>query len=259
MTRARATADREPCAHSGQRCASPAAFAYPGMPWRLAPDCTVGPALSRWALGQVCSFIFANVQMPAPLRIAVFMLAGLVPTSLAAQTFAAHKVFGRYQQAVWQEPQGLPQHTVYAMTKTRDGYLWLATVEGAARFDGVRFTVFDPTNTPEIRGSVIATLVEDDDGTLWLGPDSGGLVRYSAGRFARVTTADGLIESSAGAASRSSRRAVDRSRRRIEPSAGWSRDHGHQRRGPSRAVRDRARRRWRGQSLDWDARLDSRA
>jgi ligand-binding sensor domain-containing protein/signal transduction histidine kinase len=122
------------------------------------------------------------------------MLAGLVPTSLAAQTFAAHKVFGRYQQAVWQEPQGLPQHTVYGMTKTRDGYLWLATVEGAARFDGVRFTVFDPTNTPEIRGSVIATLVEDDDGTLWLGPDSGGLVRYSAGRFARVTTADGLID-----------------------------------------------------------------
>lgn len=126
--------------------------------------------------------------------IAALGLAGLAPGVVSAQTFAAHKVYGRYQQAVWQEPQGLPQNTVFSMTRTRDGYLWLATVDGAARFDGVRFTVFDPTNTPEIRGAVVASVVEADDGVLWLAPDNGGLVRYAGGRFSRVTTADGLVD-----------------------------------------------------------------
>lgn len=122
------------------------------------------------------------------------LLSALLPIAATAQTFAARKVYGRYQQAVWQEPQGLPQNTVFSVARTRDGYLWLATVEGAARFDGVRFTVFDPTNTPEIRGAVIAAVVEDDAGALWMAPDNGGLVRYSQGRFARFTTADGLVD-----------------------------------------------------------------
>jgi ligand-binding sensor domain-containing protein/signal transduction histidine kinase len=126
--------------------------------------------------------------------LAVLGLVALGPGLISAQTFATHKVYGRYQQAVWQEPQGLPQNTVFSMTRTRDGYLWLATVDGAARFDGVRFTVFDPTNTPEIRGAVVASVVEDDNGVLWLAPDNGGLVRYAGGRFSRVTTADGLVD-----------------------------------------------------------------
>jgi len=121
-------------------------------------------------------------------------MAALVPTTVRAQTFAAHKVYGRYQQALWQEPQGLPQNTVFSMTRTGDGYLWLATVEGAARFDGARFTVFDPTNTPEIRGTVIAAVVEDGTGAVWLAPNNGGLVRYANGTFARFTTADGLAD-----------------------------------------------------------------
>ena len=42
----------------------------------------------------------------------------------------------------WGTEAGLPQNTVNAIVQTRDGYLWLATRDGVARFDGVRFTVF---------------------------------------------------------------------------------------------------------------------
>ena len=49
---------------------------------------------------------------------------------------------------VWHLRQGLPQGTVTAITQTRDGYLWLGTEEGLARFDGVRFAIFDRKNTP---------------------------------------------------------------------------------------------------------------
>jgi ligand-binding sensor domain-containing protein len=43
----------------------------------------------------------------------------------------------------WKQTQGLPQNSVYRILQTRDGYIWIGTKGGLARFDGVRFTVFD--------------------------------------------------------------------------------------------------------------------
>lgn len=99
---------------------------------------------------------------------------------------------GRYQQFVWLEQQGLPQNTVQAITRTRDGYLWLGTLAGTARFDGAHFTVFDNGNTSAIQGSYITALLEDCQGNLWLGSDNGGLVRYRNGQFNLYTIRDGL-------------------------------------------------------------------
>ena len=99
------------------------------------------------------------------------------------QTFTPQKVFGRYQQFIWLEEHGLPQNSVTAIRRTRDGYLWVGTEGGAARFDGVHFTVFDHGNTKGFKGSVIKALLEDRAGNLWLGADTGGLNLYQAGRF----------------------------------------------------------------------------
>src|SRR5579872_6115420 len=52
----------------------------------------------------------------------------------------------QYMQAVWSTQSGLPQSSVYSIAQTPDGYLWFATEEGLARFDGMRFTVFDRGN-----------------------------------------------------------------------------------------------------------------
>jgi ligand-binding sensor domain-containing protein/signal transduction histidine kinase len=110
----------------------------------------------------------------------------------SAQTFSPRKALGRYQQFVWLEEHGLPQNTVQAITRTRDGYLWLGTLAGLARFDGARFTVFNNGNTREINGSYITALLEDRQGNLWLGADGGGIARYRDGRFSLFTTRDGL-------------------------------------------------------------------
>ncbi|MEW6125522.1 MAG: two-component regulator propeller domain-containing protein [Acidobacteriota bacterium] len=117
---------------------------------------------------------------------------GLLACAAPAQTLNHHKVFGKYQQFVWLEQHGLPQNTVQAITRTRDGYLWLGTLAGAARFDGAHFTIFDNGNTSAIKGSYITALLEDRDGNLWLGCDGGGLVRYSNGQFTQYTLEDGL-------------------------------------------------------------------
>ena len=44
----------------------------------------------------------------------------------------------------------LPQNSVHAILQTRDGFLWFATREGVARFDGVDFTVYNRRNTPQL-------------------------------------------------------------------------------------------------------------
>lgn len=85
--------------------------------------------------------------------------------------------------SVWTTESGLPQSSVYAIVQTRDGYLWIGTEEGLARFDGVRFVVFDRQNTPALRISFISSLFEAPDGTLWIGTYGGGLARMRAGRI----------------------------------------------------------------------------
>jgi signal transduction histidine kinase/streptogramin lyase len=47
----------------------------------------------------------------------------------------------------------------------------------------VRFTVFDDSNTPGLASSRVTSLFQADDGTLWIGHETGGLTRHRDGRF----------------------------------------------------------------------------
>ena len=104
---------------------------------------------------------------------------------------AQEKPSSQWGIRVWQVEDGLPQNQVRAICQTRAGYLWLATFDGLARFDGVRFVFFNRANTPELRSNIFTSLYEDVTGTLWIGSD-GGLVRYRDQRFTTFTTAQGL-------------------------------------------------------------------
>ena len=88
----------------------------------------------------------------------------------------------QYQNDRWETQQGLPQSTVQAMVRTRDGYLWVGTLDGLARFDGVAFTVFDARTIPELGPGSVLALMEDAEGNLWIGR-SGAAVVYRNGRF----------------------------------------------------------------------------
>jgi ligand-binding sensor domain-containing protein/signal transduction histidine kinase len=98
----------------------------------------------------------------------------------------------RYNSRTWQTDEGLPANDVKAITQTADGYLWVGTSAGLARFDGLSFATFDSSNTPELKSSSITALCAEPGGTLWIGTAGGGLVRYSQGQFARFTHVDGL-------------------------------------------------------------------
>ena len=81
--------------------------------------------------------------------------------------------------------QGLPANQITCLKQTRDGYLWVGTRFGLARFDGVGFTVFNKLNTPALPSDAVNALAEDETGTLWIGT-SEGLVGYGERGFHRV-------------------------------------------------------------------------
>ena len=93
----------------------------------------------------------------------------------------------------WKQTQGLPQNSVYQILQTQDGYIWIGTKGGLARFDGVRFTVFDDRNRNQLRDNEIYALAEADDGSLWIGTFGGGVSRLKDDRFTVFTMRDGLI------------------------------------------------------------------
>ncbi|HHY85954.1 MAG TPA: hypothetical protein GYA07_10565 [Verrucomicrobia bacterium] len=70
----------------------------------------------------------------------------------------------------------LPQSSIFSIVQGRGGYLWLGTLNGLVRFDGLRFTTFDESNTPGLNSSPIMHLFEDGHGNLWIGPEKGDLV-----------------------------------------------------------------------------------
>lgn len=99
-----------------------------------------------------------------------------------------------YSHRVWTDRDGLPRNTITALAQTSDGYLWIAMEEGLARFDGLKFSVYDSQSTPPLRVPTITTLAATRDGALWIGTRGGGLLRHQAGQFERFGSEHGLTD-----------------------------------------------------------------
>lgn len=116
---------------------------------------------------------------------------------VALLAIVGHATLARAQYHVdsWTTDDGLPQNVITGIHQTEDGYLWIATLDGLARFDGVRFTIFNKTNTPDIHNNRFTALYPDRQGHLWLGTEVGTVTRYTGERFITYTAAHGLPRS----------------------------------------------------------------
>ena len=90
----------------------------------------------------------------------------------------------------WQMPDGLPSDRVRSVIQTSDGYLWVATFNGLARFDGVNFKVFRYADTTQLRNSLINTLFEDSAKRLWIGNDTGEITVMDSTGFHAIDAPD---------------------------------------------------------------------
>ncbi len=95
--------------------------------------------------------------------------------TLSAMAGAAEQGGSPFIVDSWSSEEGLPDNEVISVLQTRDGYLWLGTLHGLVRFDGIHFTIFDENNTPGLPGIGIVFLFEDNETNLWVGTESAGL------------------------------------------------------------------------------------
>ncbi|MBN2383896.1 diguanylate cyclase [bacterium] len=109
----------------------------------------------------------------------------LVVCSMVCWALDPVKSISQYNFDIWNTERGLPQNSVIEVIQTRDGYIWVATEEGLARFDGIRFTVYDKKTTPAITDNYINDLYQTRSGVLWLGTKD-GLIKMEQGIFSQV-------------------------------------------------------------------------
>lgn len=91
----------------------------------------------------------------------------------------------------WQEISHVNFGSVYEVMQSRDGYLWIMTESGAARFDGRSFSLFSSKNTSEMKTGTSKAVVESDDSGVWVGTLD-GLMQFDGERWTRIGMAEGL-------------------------------------------------------------------
>ncbi len=159
------------------------------------------------------------------------MAAALCAVCLCAQR--AHAAASDWNVHVWQPNDAAPNTNIVGMSQTHDGYLWVGSTNGLARFDGVKFEQAplkqfwdDPIRIGALcqthdgalvmamsSGSVIrfhfgsspevirelpkmtpASIVEDKTGAIWVGYREGSVCRIYQGKITPFSATDGLPE-----------------------------------------------------------------
>jgi ligand-binding sensor domain-containing protein/signal transduction histidine kinase/CheY-like chemotaxis protein len=112
------------------------------------------------------------------------LLALLTVGPPAALALDPTRAVTQYLMQTWYAKDGLPQNSVNAVYQTADGYLWFATEEGLARFDGAQFAVYNK-KSGSLRHNYVVSLWPARDGGFWIGTLNGGLAHYKNGQFAQ--------------------------------------------------------------------------
>jgi diguanylate cyclase (GGDEF)-like protein len=125
------------------------------------------------------------------LGVAVLALSGAVAAAPRAPTYWTQRVESAFQHLT--KDQGLPNEIAVGVAEDGNGFLWVGTLGGLARWDGYRFKVYraDPHTPGAFPDNLIQTLHGDSAGRLWIGTSAAGLVRYDAPADRFVTYAAG--------------------------------------------------------------------
>jgi signal transduction histidine kinase/CheY-like chemotaxis protein/HPt (histidine-containing phosphotransfer) domain-containing protein len=102
---------------------------------------------------------------------------------------------GRLPLRIFNDRDGLPQNSVEAVALDREGYLWIGTQDGAARWDGRTWTLLPmPRRT---LGNWVVALHPDAEGALWIGTRGDGVQRYAQGRWTHFGPPEGFPDTQA--------------------------------------------------------------
>ncbi len=109
----------------------------------------------------------------------------------AASSAIAVEIEG-FTSRIWTTQDGLANDQITALAQSYDGFLWVGSRSGLARFDGVQFRLFNQQNSPPFTNGDILCLFAASDGSLWIGTNGGGAFRLRGGAFAKFDRESGL-------------------------------------------------------------------
>lgn len=113
---------------------------------------------------------------PLPRLRALLLALGALVASVALLS-AGRAAAGRsdYSLREWHVQDGLPHDEVSSVRQARDGYIWAATAEGLARFDGVHFEDFSSILPANGASRAVRAMAETADSGLVLASEAGGV------------------------------------------------------------------------------------
>jgi signal transduction histidine kinase/ligand-binding sensor domain-containing protein len=126
------------------------------------------------------------------IALAFWLLLAVCPSASALNPSSD---ISQYAHTAWRIRDGFTDGAIFSIAQTPDGYLWLGTVFGLLRFDGVLAVPWQPPKGEQLPSSFIQKLVVGRDGTLWIGTlkglaswKDGHLTRYPEGAGQRVSS-----------------------------------------------------------------------
>ncbi len=115
----------------------------------------------------------------------MMLMLGLMAVSNSRALDPAHHV-SEYTVTGWTMEDGLPHNLVFALAQDDEGYLWIGSWEGAARFNGRSFTAFDERKLTDVPLIGVRAILHDQDGALLFGTAQHGIVRYAKGEWSTL-------------------------------------------------------------------------
>ena len=102
------------------------------------------------------------------IRRAMTKLMCTVLTVLCAVSASAQSL-PDYDVTAWTTEDGLPSGSIWALAQDAEGYLWIGSESGLARFDGIRFVMWRELGDASFPEASVLSLLSAKDGTLWVG------------------------------------------------------------------------------------------
>ncbi len=129
----------------------------------------------------------------------VFVLGAVLASLLLVALPRAHALdpdqrISQYAHTAWRVRDGAFAGTPSAITQTTDGYVWIGTLAGLLRFDGVRFVPFAPPGGKHLPSPAVISLLGATDGSLWIGT-ARGLAQWKNGELVDFPETAGRVNS----------------------------------------------------------------
>ena len=135
--------------------------------------------------------LIGSERVRTGLRMAWLVLA--LGLGQAASALDPGLAISQYQVSQWHTADGLPHSSISALYEDKDGFIWVGTYRGAARFDGKRFLPLAELIGQPLNPDLVETIGQTEDGVLWFGGTHRDLVLLAAdGQVRRYGAEQGL-------------------------------------------------------------------